>query len=553
MVKKSITKKGQLSKAKAAITSQGAGRQVFRVKMGGKELALVGRRGSYRAANNPRTRVQTPYGGSADQQADPWSRRIVREICRDMDRNSDTYRTLLDDWVRAVVGKGVRALPRTSNQEWNKKVSELIERDFSATGPGSMDVRERRSWYELQGDFVRAVGGDGDAAVLRLDDGRIQMLESDQITSGLANMSYVGGLTYADGIVMSEAGAPEKYQIAGYDNVSGAINLGKIQDISAEYVDFVALCTRFSQTRGMPLLVAGVESWERLDSYKESEVIAAEQGSLIYGAIEYPVGNMGFGTTYSPGAAQNGNDAQAPTAGFVGGTSPQNNNIDWHETVAGNMMEMPNGAKYVPINPQRPNKDAAPFMIEMLRQFCSNAGLPYEFVFNDLRGLSWSVHRAMVALARDKIAVWQDVKFAPIFNSVYLWKVAQYIQSGEVEALEDWEKFDLLFPKISWPDEGKEFEAQQLGLRAGLTTRHRLFGPDWRLMLDEGMIELEYASDLVTKYNAKYPDFHFTPRELLGLIDHVTEKIDGGDEMKSDGISDSSNVKKPKKEKAKDD
>jgi capsid protein len=522
---------------------------VLRLRIRGQDqrphdMSIVARRGSYRAANNPRTRLQTPYGGSGDQQADPWSRRICRELSRDMERNSDTYRTLLDTWTAAVIGDGVKALLRSSDEEWNKVVGKMLHAKMLEAGEGSIDARKSRSGYECQADFARAAALDGDAAIIKLSDLTIQIIEADQITSGTAAMSTgAGTLTYADGINQTAAGAPVSYIIYSYDQKTGAIDFGAGQEFPAEVVEFVAFKTRVSQTRGMPLIIAGIESWERLDSYKESEVIAAEQGSQIYGVIKHVAGNYGFGGVYSPQAMSTGNDAQPPTLGIQGGFSPyQPGNIDWHETNAGSVMELSNGDEYVPVNPQRPNKDAAPFLIEMLRQFTANGGLPYEFVYNDLRGLSWSVHRALVQMARDKIKVVQELKFAPRFKSLFTWILATWINAGVIPLVQGWDQMDLDFPQISWPDEGKEFEAQTVGLRSGLTTRHRLFGPDWRGMLDERMIELRYAADLVVQYNAEYPDFETTPNEFLGLLDAQSaqqqqqeEGVDGGDEVKAPG------------------
>lgn len=511
-------------------------RAVLKARIAGRDLAIVARRGSYRAANNPRSRVQTPYGGSGDQQADPWSRRIVRELSRDMDRNSDTYRTLLDDFQRAVVGEGVRCMPRSSDQAWNKTAAALLDKTMRRVR-GGIDARQMRSGYQLQGDFVRAVAGDGDAAILKLDNGRIQLIESEQITAGTSNMT--APLSYTDGITVDAAGAPQTVTLCPYNRMTGALDYGGAQTVDYEHVEFAAIKTRFSQTRGLPILVAGLEDWERIDSYKESEVIAAEQGSMIYGAIKYPPGNMAFGTAY--GATQTGNDAQAPTQGFNGGYAPGTSNIDWHETSAGYLLELPNGVEYMPVNPGRPNRDAAPFLIEMIRQFCANAGLPYEIVYNDLRGLSWSIQRALVALARDKIGCWQANTFSHVFAGVYRWMIARLIEAGDLEEVDGWDEFDLVWPQLSWPDEGKEFEAQQFGLRGRLTSRHRVFGTDWRGLLDEHLIELEYASDLARKYNAKYPEWPVTPQDVLGLADEQA-RVGGGDERKDGEMPDAKRV-----------
>lgn len=519
------------SKTKEKVQELGT-RSILRGKIGGREMAIVARRGSFRSSNNPHSRVQTPYGGSGDQHADPWSRRIIRELSRDMDRNSDTYRTLMDEWVRVMVGDGVRALFRSSNEEWNQRANRLIHKRMSSIR-GGVDSRQMKTGYRLLGDFVRSCGVDGDGAILKLTGAMIQVIESEQITSGTTGMS-MGPLNYCDGIKMDAGGAPKKFHICPYSQKTGAIDYGRGKDYDADVVEFVAIgSARSSQTRGLPLLVAGLDDWERIDSYKESEIIAAEQSSMIYGAIEYPEGNMGAGARYANDGSVGG--ASAPLPGFRGGFK-DDGTIDWNPVSAGYIMELPNGVKYVPINPQRPNRDTAPFLIEMLRQFGANAGLPYELVYNDLRGLSWSIHRAMVVVARDKIKHYQTTYFQPIFTNFYVWLTAQLIEEGELEEVDGWDEVELAWPQISWPDEGKEFEAQNLGLRSALTNRHKLFGPEWRKMLDERMIEIIYASELVTQYNKQYPDFKMTPHEFLGLADTketpAEEGVPASDELK---------------------
>ena len=502
----------------------------------GLATGLQARRGSYRAANNPRTRLQTPIGGSGDMHADPWSRRIIREISRDMVRNCDTYATLLDAYARCMVGDGVRALLRSVDEQWNKDVGHMLDRACEST---QFDARGRQSLYAMQFSFVHSVAADGDAAMLKLDNTTIQLIESDQITSGPQGV-FAGafGMPYADGVNLDMAGAPVSFTFFSYNQMTGNIDYGTQTTLPAEHVEFVAMRSRITQTRGLPMICTGLVSWERLDSYKESEVIAAEQGSQIYGAVTMPVGNLGYQSIYNPAAGRTGNDVQAPTPGLQGGMAPGTSNIDWHETVAGSMLMLPDGKQYVPINPQRPNRDAAPFMMDMLRQFVSISGLPYEIVYNDLRGLSWSINRAMVSQARENIAVEQQNRYALPFRNIFKWIIANWIAAGLITAPMDWDRIDLAFPRLPWPDEGKEYEAQQAGLHAGLTTRQRLFGPDWRAMLDERMVELTYASELVTKYNTAFPDFETTPREFLGLSAPGEEAVvaeaeiaDGGDEM----------------------
>lgn len=461
-----------------------------------RQDAVKARRGSYRAANNPRSRVQTPYGGTGDQHADTWSRLLARELSRDLDRNADTFRVLMNSLCDTYVGEGVRVRPTTSDKEWNVAVAKIMHREFSLVG-GGMDSRQMESWYQLQRRLVRAVFVDGEHAVLRLGNGRLQMVESEQIAGAWSHDEVYG-------IKLNEAGAAVSYKICPF-NLTGGVDANAGSEVGASLVDFIAMRDRVSQTRGMPLLVAALDEWERIDSYRESEIIAAEQGSQIYGAIKRQPGDFGY--------SQAGSDGSAPITTGVGDDGA----VDWRPTVSGSLLDLPNGADYVPINPQRPNKDTAPFLIELLRHFCAVGGLAYEFSFNDLRGLSWSVNRAMVQMARDTIRIRQVQQFGPALSSIYRWKLARLIESGVIPSPPpDWDQHEHQWPVISWPDEGKEYEAQALGLTKGLTSRHRIHGPQWRDLMDERAAELAYASELAREHNGKFDEFKVSPFFFLG-------------------------------------
>lgn len=519
--------------------------------------AVQARRGSYRAAMNPRTRVSTPFGGSGDQHVDAWSRRMMRELSRDMDRNADTFRVMNDAFACAVVGEGVQYRPTTKDPEWNKTVAKKIHEKMLMDRNG-VDSRGMRSGYRGQYDYVRSFAVDGEVGLIKLDDRTVQFFESEQLTNG-------GRLAHrdVDGVKMTEAGKVEALHICPYD-VMGRLDLGGGDDYEADVVEWVANRSRFSQTRGVPLLVAALDDWERLDSFRESEIIAAEQGSQIYGAIEHPPGDSGTSKPFTPS-----NPTVDPSETVRGGVNGQSQ-IDWQPTTAGALLDLPNGKKYTPINPQRPNRDAVPFLMELLRQFCANIGLPYEFVYNDVRGLSWSVNRALVQMARDRIKIWQTQFFGPVISNWFKWMLVGMIEDGEIDKHEEWDKHELAWPQISWPDEGAEYEAQQLGLLKGLTTRHRVHGPHWRDILEERFTELEFASELTAKHNEAYPDFQVHPYFFLGFEDELKQamvekadlKVDDavstgktkiGPQEKDRGVSTalpSPNVPEGKKEKA---
>lgn len=475
--------------------------------------AVQARRGSYRSTLNPRSRMQTPYGGSGDQHVDVWSQRIGRELSRDLDRNGDVCKILLDTFAFACVGNGVRFRPTTKDQSWNDETAKAVDQYYKMVR-GGIDARQQRNMYGLQYDIVRAVASDGESGFVKLTDGRISVFESEQLVGKGGAYSYAP--KDVNGVLLDERGAATGFNIAPFGS-TGSIDFGKSRTYPAKQVEFIPLMTRFSQTRGMPLLIAALEDWERLDSYRESEIIAAEQGSQIYGAIERPVGDIGFSQPWSPTPGQ-GNAEVVRGGSDQGPGGGPNQRIDWQNTTAGSLLEMPNGAKYVPINPARPNRDCAPFLQEILRMMCAITGIPYEITYNDLRGLSWSINRALVQLTRDKVSVWQTRYFGPAFTETYYFTIQFLASQGIIsKPPPDWRMVELAWPEISWPDEGKEFEAQAYGLLKGLLSRSKIHGPMWRDVMRERAIELDFASELARTHTAKYPEFPIDPLFFLGF------------------------------------
>jgi hypothetical protein len=140
----------------------------------------------------------------------------------------------------------------------------------------------------------------------------------------------------------------------------------------------------------------------------------------------------------------------------------------------------------------------------------------------------------------------QNKLFATPFGDIYLWTLANLIASGEVPANEEWESFDLVWPELSWPDEGKEFEASVLGLSKGLTTRHKIMGPTWRKMLDQQMEELNYAAKLCVKFNEEFAE---SEDEDTNDADPSVDSDDDGDGVDANG--DETSTKTGKSDKSK--
>jgi capsid protein len=456
--------------------------------------AIKALRGSYRSAINPRSRLANlTYNLTGDQQADEFSRRYMRELSRDLERNAATNEALTQVWSRLVIGEGVRSRPTTSNPAWNEAAGDLVHELFQQI-QGGLDARQMRSWYQMQGLLARSVFRDGDMGVLKLASGRIQLVEAEQISGGTMQQCPQAQCV-ANGVAYGHDGEPLAYFAAEYDHnwagLGGAF-FGEARAYTPDEFLFCGIMTRYSQTRGCPMLATCLDDFERLDSYAESEVIAAEIGSQNVGAMEFPKGLDPTNWRTPP------SDEDPQGNGFDGGRN-QDGTIDFQPTSAGSIIVCPNGVTYKPINPERPNKDAEPFMIAMLRQMCSVPGLPYEIAFNDLRSLSWSTARSLVSSAREQIAHWQKTLFAGILSNIYRWTIARAIEAGLLPENEEWASHEHEWPEIAWPDPMKETMAQGAQLALGTTSPQRISGHVWSKILDEQAEAQAYRDKLFSQ------------------------------------------------------
>lgn len=455
------------------------------------------RRASYRAAFNPRNRGVGVLGGSGDSHADQLTRRMLRELARDLDRNASIFTTLHNRAAQFLTGRGVRWIPRTSSTAWNKAAEQWLDERMRTT---DVDVRGLSTGYALLVD--------GDVATLLCEQGQMQICEADQLDGSLyANGKATTELSTGIQLDNANGGRVEAFHLRPYGEYG---TLGQATPYAPQFVTFAALRERPSQTRGTPALHAALDDFERADSYMESETIAAEISSQIWMILKHRDGQ----NPYSPGGSPN--NAEQNDSVIRGGQKADGT-IDWQGITSGSVFGVPDGMDASAFNPQRPNVNAEPFLIWLLRCWCAGAGFPYELIFGDLRQMSWAVAKALIDLANARIADLQEKILDQCFRRQALHQIDWAIEQGLLpEAPADWQRGDLDWPRLTEPDDEKRFSANDKGIRTGQTSRQRALGHRAWKILDELGEEYAYAADIARRLNQRFPEFTVTPQEFLG-------------------------------------
>lgn len=421
--------------------------------------------GSYRAADNPRRRSNSWIDGSGDFHLDGATRRKLRTLSRSLERNSDLYDGLLTNWMTFLVGSGPRPVPLTKNEEFNALAPKLFAQDAKRC---RLDARGMFPWAQWVAMLARSVARDGNAVVMHSGDGRGQLLEDDRIGEvALDPLGRIIGMSFID---------------------AGAATMTKQTDLYPT-TDF-SLCsyrTRPSQTLGHPVLVAGLDDWERLDSLNEAEIVSAEAASLPWLLIKHKDGSTGIPLSF-------GNNGAATAAMAAGGPAPvPATPVGWQRSDAGSIMGLPPGLDGEPWSPDRPNLNVPEFVRMNLRHLCLPL-LPYEVAFLDIGALNYAAIRSVGALARRRLGDFRTLIIEdPISRMFRDWARAQILAkrlpftSDFAEHRWDWDELEIR-------DRDKDAKAVEQEMANGTLTLQEAIGPNWRQVIDQLAVERDYRA-----------------------------------------------------------
>ncbi len=473
--------------------------------------------GSYRAAENPRTRAIRYWGGSGDVHADHRTRRIIREMTRHLERNSHVWGILHDRWLDDL-GTPDPAF-RSDDLEWNARMHARWQekKELARGGWDSRQLVNFSSWFRL---FAGSVGRDGDAAVVKVEDGTWALIESDRIDAPMKGNQYQSTIT---GMTLNRVGAIQKIWVCPMSN--GYPQIGQAVPYAAEDIEFCAHRKRISQTRGMPPLVAGMDDFERGDSLLESTVIQAEQASSIWGVIKKLKAELARGTGGQAIAPVTNNGMKSP---LDAGASNIDQVPDYVSAARGALMMLYEDQEFLQVKNENPNLNVPPFMQFLLRLHSLGLSYPYELAFMDMNRNSWSNGKMLITLARTGMKRWREQTFGPTLTHLAQWQLERWADEFNDPLPKNWGTIRWSWPEIPWPDPLKEEQTNKLARENGTTSTQRMV-PEWRRVQEEiteedkrrDTLQIERiveAQKLCNKYNATVPGLDLRWPHVVSLV-----------------------------------
>ncbi|HUU11204.1 MAG TPA: phage portal protein [Phycisphaerae bacterium] len=415
---------------------------------GGLTLAMGS---GFDVAGSDRTRRTRSYTvGGADRHLDTSKLSKVREIARDLDRNSCLIHGLMDRFCHNVVGDTFGFRPETADDGWNDAAFEwMIEQQ----GP-DCDVRGLFDWHSILSTALRAIGTDGDVLLAHNTGRKIQPIEAHQI----ATPSDRKDETIVSGVRVDKAGKPMGFYV-GAESYNGTFPWrADYSYVPAGDCTWAGYRTRFTQTRGIPVLAAALKHYDRVDAYIDNESLAAEIDACL--AFFVQSDSDYDGTTLPPDMHE-----ETDTLGDGSNTTETLQKIE-----PGMIAHIRRGETVQPFGAKRPGNQFEPYLVTSLRIVGAALGYPLELVLLDFSKTNYSSARAALLQAYRMFRVWQQWLIRTICLPIYRRWMAQGIAAGELSSRTDALKVKWFPPSWAWVDPLKEILALKEAVALGTST-----------------------------------------------------------------------------------
>ena len=451
---------------------------------------------SFRNARHSRiSGRKIPQEGRADFHLEVgYDRRELVDRARQLERNSVLAEGMLSRATENVVGPGFRLKSHSKSDLWNKDVEEKWDKWCKTEA----DVRGLNTFGELQNLAYRSWLRDGDVGTIKLGDGKLQMIESDQIANPMGNIPQKD---HIDGINLDPRGAPLSYLVVkDPDPQWASVRFGQeFVTVPAKDMIFLARRQRLGQTRGLSAF--SNISWllDQMDGMIEATTVKARMEACVGLVIQ----------------------RQARASGLSSTVDSQGNSRRGMQLEPGMIAEVGQGDTVTSVNPSTSNQNFGDFIATLSRMVALSFGLPLEVAFLDFSRTNYSSARAALLQAHQIWELHQEM-MSRYCSDVYVWWLMREIKAGRITARRDALKHSWVCPTWAWIDPDKELKAHLAAIDAGLDTHRRVARTQGR-DFDQMQQERKEENDLKRKNDLPITRSPMTRDEMVMGDDGATE------------------------------
>lgn len=410
----------------------------------------------------------------------------IRARSRELVRNNDyakKYIRMVKTNVVGSAGIGLQVRSKDANGTLDKRANDQIETAWWNWGKkGTCDVTGKLSWRDFQNLFIHSVAQDGEVLVRKIFDKKaglkLQLIEADHLDETFNDDRR----RISMGIEYDQWGKPIAYHV--FTKHPGGVNVAGLERerISADQIIHAYRPDRVSQGRGVPWMHSAMTRIKMLDGYEEAELTAARVAASKMGFYTSPAGE-----TYT------GDDKDAAGNPIT-------------DAEPGVFEVLPEGWGFQAYDPQHPTTAFRDFEKAILRGIASGLDVSYNYLANDLEGVSYSSIRAGVLDERD---MWRDVQawmIETLCDDVFSEWLKNAMLVGVITLpISKFDKFNAPVWNArgwAWVDPLKDINASITAINAGLKTASQV-ATEQGMDIEDIYQQLEYEQTLRNQYNIK--------------------------------------------------
>lgn len=439
-------------------------------KTGAQGSAARGNKLSYDAANpmsnRQRRRVNVVNLKSEDDVLKPRDRDRLISEGRILRRNAPDVAWMIRTHVGFVSTFNFQC--RSGAPELDRRVEELMG---WWSRPLNCDVTGRHSFQELIHLCEGLRTTDGDCFVLKLADGRVQIIEGDRVRTPQDVGGYRNFKTsdFLHGVQLNGDGGALNYAVCDRDGNQNGFVLKSI--LPAGDVLQHGYFDRADQVRGISPIASAINTFADLYESREYALAKAKLAQLF--ALKLKL-------------AGDGDDSEEPYS-FDFGKGPQTLQLSPDDDA--DFLES-----------KTPSTEFQAFIQTGIQIGLKALDIPYSFFaenYTNYSGARQALNLYEQSCERKRLHVRQ------ILNALTAWRLGLFILDGELELSKGWTldqvKWEWIPPALPWIDPQKEATANAILLANDLASHQQLAreqGLDWFTIMDQKKAEQDYKAQL---------------------------------------------------------
>lgn len=413
--------------------------------------------GAYDAAKGSTRRGSArPSRRSEDNELDTMERRQLIANARDASRNMALCGWMIRKHLAFVARYKIQF--RTGDGDLDERLSDLWE---WWSRRENCDIAERHSFDDVISLLERHAVVDGDCGMIKLGNGRVQLIEGDRIATP-AKGSLPKGIDptkITHGVVLNDQGKAQRY-IINKRTRNGVLVFERT--VAARNFEFHGYFDRADQVRGITRLSPVLSYLRDLRELFEYQ-LAANKFTSLFGLV--------FKRQAQPGDP--------------GGFEAEDVNSDGTEfqfDVRGGPMrvEVGPGDEVDTIESKNPAREQQEFATSIIQLTMLALDIPMTFF--DSRRSSFSAGRQDMAQYMENVMI-KRARLHQVINAVVAWQIGRW-SSENAEGEHTLElpagmtaaevKWDIISTGVVWVDQMKEVSADALAVASGFKSRQQV-------------------------------------------------------------------------------